>query len=271
MSTSPSAPGAGLGLPSVPNLRDLGGWPTGPGTRVARGLAYRSDRLALADSDLPAFADLGIRTVYDLRTAGESAAVPDVLPPRTSRVGLDILADSAMSTPADLLRLFSDPPRATEELHGNRVRQLFDAAYRELIALPSARAGYRALFTGLAVAERRPALFHCTTGKDRTGWAAAALLLLLGVSDEDVMAEYLRTNDLLVPALQPMFDAFDAGGGDHAVLIPVLGVDPEYLGTALAEMAGQYGDIEGYFRVGLDLDAATIDTLREAFTESARD
>ena len=270
MTVAQPAPGAALGVASVPNLRDLGGWPTADGGTVARGLVYRSDRLSpLPGVDLETFAALGIRTVYDLRSHGERMADPDVLPAGTELLELDVLADSEASVPADLLALLNDPPAATRALHGAAVRQLFDGAYRELVALPSAQASYRELFMGLASPERRPALFHCTTGKDRTGWAAAALLMLLGVSDDDVMTEYLMTNQLLVPALQPLFDKFDAAGGDHSVLLPVLGVDQGYLATAVRQMSAEYGTIEGYFTAGLGLDADTIGRLRAALTQPA--
>jgi protein-tyrosine phosphatase len=258
------------GLSAVPNLRDLGGWPTEDGRRVVRGQVYRSDRLSrLAPADLNAFAALGIGTVYDLRTQDELTADPDVLPAGIERVQLDVLADSGMSIPAHLLQLLNDPPAATEALHATAVSDLFDSAYRELITLPSARAGYRELFTGLARPGRPPALFHCTTGKDRTGWAAAALLLALGVCEADVRSDYLRTNELLVPALAPLFDAFDAAGGDHRVLLPVLGVQQQYLDTALVHMTATFGSLEGYFDDGLELPSGTIDRLRSALTESA--
>jgi Tyrosine phosphatase family len=67
-------------------------------------------------------------------------------------------------------------------------------------------------------------VFHCTTGKDRTGWAAAATLLLLGVSTDDVFADYLPTNDQLHPALQPLLGQFRSIGGDPDLLKPVVGV-----------------------------------------------
>lgn len=265
---APTRPGASLGLPSAPNLRDVGGWPTRDGRVVVSGALYRSTDLSrLSGGDVPALGSLGIRSVYDLRTPGERDVAPDLLPPGAEYHVLDVLADSTMAVPASLMALLADPPAATEALTGARVRGLFDSAYREIVGLPSARAAYRALFTDLAVAERRPALVHCTTGKDRTGWAVAALLLLLEVPDEQVMAEYLLTNDLLLPALQPMFDQFRDAGGDPTVLVPVFGVDPGYLAAGLDEMASRFGSIEGYFSHGLALDAPTLDALRATFLE----
>ena len=259
-------PGAGLGLASAPNLRDIGGWRTRDGRRVASGALYRSTDLSrLSGPDIPRLRDLGIRSVYDLRTADERLAAPDVLPSGAQYRALDVLGDSAMAVPASLMALLSDPPAATAELAGQRVTDLFDTAYREIVGLPSARAGYGALYADLAVAGRRPALVHCTAGKDRTGWAAAALLMLLGVSDEDVLAEYLLTNDLLLPALQPLFEQFADAGGDPGVLVPVFGVDPSYLGAALDEMDHRFGSIEDYFSTGLGLGAPTIDALRQGF------
>jgi protein-tyrosine phosphatase len=261
-------PGASLDLPSAPNLRDVGGWPTRDGRVVVAGALFRSTDLSrLSGADLPALGALGIRSVYDLRTPGEREVAPDLLPPGAEYHALDVLADSTMAVPASLMALLADPPAATEALTGARVGALFDSAYREIVGLPSARAAYRALFSDLAVAERRPALVHCTTGKDRTGWAVAALLLLLGVPDEVVMAEYLLTNDLLLPALEPVFDQFRDAGGDPAVLVGVFGVDRAYLAAGLDEMRHRYGSIEGYFSQGLSLDPPTIDSLRGAFTE----
>ncbi len=261
-------PGAGLGLATAPNLRDVGGWPTRDGGRVASGVLYRSTDLSrLAGPDVQAFAGLGIRSVYDLRTPGERAAAPDVLPAGAQYHALDVLADSTMAVPANLMALLADPPAATAELTGTTVTRLFDSAYREIVGLPSARASFRRLFTDLAAPDRRPALVHCTTGKDRTGWAAAALLGLLGVSDDDVLAEYLLTNDLLLPALEPMFDQFRAAGGDPAVLVPVFGVDHAYLAAGLDEMTSRFQSFEGYFSEGLGMPADTIEALREAFTD----
>ncbi len=262
--------GSGLSLATVGNLRDVGGWSVRGGGQVAPGLVYRSTDLSrLAEPDLSTFAALGIRTVFDLRTAAERLAAPDVLPLGAGYRALDVLADSTMSIPANLAGLLADPPAATRALRGEGVGALFDLAYREIVTLRSARRGYRHLFRDLAAPQVGPALVHCTAGKDRTGWAVAVLLLLLGVSEEDVLAEYLRTNEFLLPVLTPILDQFEAAGGDPTVLSPVLGVAPGYLEAGFDEVRQQYGSMDAYVAHGLRLDADTINGLRRNLLDAS--
>ncbi len=255
-------PGSALVIEGVPNLRDIGGWATAEG-RVVTGQVYRSAEFsALAGSAASEFSALGIRTVYDLRTADERTANANVVPTGTEYIVLDVLADRPGAGPAQMMQVLSDPSAAERLLGDGKAVKIFEESYRQFLTLPSARTGYRQFFTILAEKEHRPAVFHCTTGKDRTGWAAASLLLLLGVAEEDVLADYLLTNESLVPALQPMVDKFASIGGDPELLEPVVGVQREYLDAARTEMESTYGDVETYFSTGLGLSAATIDSLR---------
>jgi protein-tyrosine phosphatase len=135
------------------------------------------------------------------------------------------------------------------------------------VSLPSALAAYRSFFPAIANGAHTPALFHCTTGKDRTGWAAAATLLLIGVSAEDVAYDYELSNRDLLAALKPVFEHLRAAGGYPHLLDPVLGVDPAYLHAALDEMTQRFRAIEGYFAQGLGIDDAGQRALRDAPTE----
>jgi len=255
-------PGSAIEVAGVPNLRDLGGWAT-PNGKVVSGQVYRSAEFsALGGPAAAEFASLGIRTVYDLRTAGERDANANVVPTGTEYIVLDILADRPGAGPAQMLQVLSDPKAAEQLLGDGKAVTMFEESYRQFLTLPSATRGYRQFFSLIAEKEHRPGVFHCTTGKDRTGWAAASLLMLLGASDEDVLADYLLTNESLVPALQPMVDKFASIGGDPELLKPVVGVQREFLEAAQNEMDSQYGDIETYFTKGLGLSAQTIDTLR---------
>jgi protein-tyrosine phosphatase len=238
----------------VANLRDLGGWRTRDGAEVRGGRLFRSAGLGFAtEGDVAELGRLGIRTVVDLRTAGERTAQPDRLPDAARVVVADVLADFADSLPAHMYDLLQDPVRATAALSGGRAEALLVGAYEQFVTLPSAHAAFAQLYRHLARDGADPVLVHCTTGKDRTGWAAAALLLLLGVPREDVMAEYLLTNEQLLPALSHMFTAFADAGGDPEVLHPVLGVRAEYLDHALQLVEARHGSIEGYFAGALGL------------------
>ncbi len=259
---------ARIAIASAPNLRDVGGRPTKGGGRVRSGLVFRSAGLdRLHGEDLAAFAEFGLHTVYDLRTTHELAAQPDVLPDGVHSVHLDVLGDASHAAPAELQQLFEQPSRAAELLGDGQAERYFEDAYRDFVSLPSAKAAYAGLFTGLAEADRLPALYHCTAGKDRTGWGTAVLLMLLGVPDEEVLEDYLLTNDELLTVVEPWMDAFAEIGGDPALLAPILGVQESFLAAALAEVQREYGDLEGYLTRGLGLAPETLDRLRAALVE----
>ncbi len=270
--TTPT-PGSVIDLDGAANCRDLGGWPVGSGGTVRRGQVYRStDLFGLTDDGLTELAALGLHTIYDLRTTAERSAQPDRLPAGIADVHLDVLADepgNPAAGAADLQKLLADPATLEQLLGGTSITELFAGAYRGVVSLPSAIASYRAMYAGIADAATRPVLFHCTTGKDRTGWGASALLSFLGVSHDDVVAEYLLTNTEILPFTQPMYDEFQAAGGDPELLRPALGVEVEYLQTAFDEMASRFGTIEDYFSKGLGLDDATLDALRSQLIDTA--
>jgi len=255
-------------IPSLPNLRDVGGQRTHGGGRVRTGLLYRSTELSrLEGADEAAFARLGIRSVYDLRTPEERELQPDRIPPGTEHVVLDVLRDSSEASPSALMELLSDARATADWLGDGGAVRHFEVRYREFVSLPSARVSYGRLLSDIAAREHRPALFHCTTGKDRTGWAAATLLMLLGVPDEAVLEDYLRSNDMLMPTFRPFLDRFASQGGDPGLIVPLAEVRPSYLASALDEMRRSFGTIEGYFADGLGIDETGQAALREVFVE----
>jgi protein tyrosine/serine phosphatase/predicted phosphodiesterase len=264
----PAEPGKSLGITSVPNLRDLGGYKTAAGAIVAAGLVYRSNQLSgVSPEDMEKIAQLNLKSAYDLRTYEERKKRPGELPPEVNYVWLDVLADADEAGPAKLEKLMEDPKKANAALGGGKAEAEFQKAYREFVSLPSARLEFRKLFLSLGDKDQLPALFHCTTGKDRTGWAAAALLTLLGVPRDKVMEDYLRSNDYIIPKYQKVIDSFVAAGGDKAIPPAVLGVKKEYLEASFDEMEKKYGTIEKYFSEGLGIDAARQKALRDLYLE----
>lgn len=260
--------GRNVGIASIPNLRDLGGYRTVDGKTVASGLVYRSNQLSgIPPGDMEKLGSLGLQTAFDLRTAEERNKRPEELPKSVKYVVLDVLADSPQAGPAQLEKLMVDPKLANAELGGGKVEAAFQASYREFVSLPSARREFRNLYLSLGDRAQVPALFHCTTGKDRTGWAAAAFLSLMGVPKDKVYEDYLRSNDYILPAYQKAIDGFVAGGGTAEIPKAILGVKKEYLDAAFDEMQREYGTVERYFAEGLGIDAAHQQALRSMYRQ----
>jgi protein-tyrosine phosphatase len=260
------APGQSLGIPSVPNLRDLGGYKTESGATVAKGLVYRSDQFSgIKPDDMKKLDALDLKVVYDLRTVEEKERHPDEMPSGVDYTWLDVLADSPQAGPAQLGPLMTDPKKANAVLGGGKAAEGFRKSYREFVSLPSAQREFSKLFLGLADKKQLPAAFHCTTGKDRTGWAAAALLTLLGVPRDTVYEDYLRSNEYIIPAYQKVIDGFVKAGGDPSIPEAILGVRKEYLDAAFDEMETKYGSIEKYFSDGLGIDAAQQKAIRDLY------
>jgi protein tyrosine/serine phosphatase len=258
--------GKSLGIGSVPNLRDLGGYETDSGSTVASGLLYRSNQLSgISSGDMRQLAGLKLENAYDLRTTEERDKRPEELPDGVDYVVVDVLADSPQAGPAQLEKLMADPQVANAELGGGKVEAGFEASYREFVSLPSAQREFGNMFLALGDETELPALFHCTTGKDRTGWAAAAFLTLMGVPRETVYEDYLRSNDYILPAYQEVIDGFVVAGGDAEIPRAILGVKKEYLDAAFDEMETEYGSIEQYFSKALGIGSDRQQAMRDMY------
>jgi len=261
-------PGQSLGIESVINLRDVGGYTTASGEVVKRGLAYRSNELnPVSPASMEKIAELGLKYDFDLRTNEEVKEKPDELPEGVKYEQLNVLADAKSAAPAELEKLMHDPKKANEVLGGGKIDDLFIEGYREFVSLPSALEGYRKLFLALGNIEELPSLFHCTTGKDRTGWATAALLTLLGVDKETVMKDFLKSNEYILPLYQKDIDEFVAAGGEKEIPLAIFGVKAEYLEASFDEVTKNYGTLENYFADGLGIDEEGQQALRNLYLE----
>ncbi|MEE1827140.1 tyrosine-protein phosphatase [Streptomyces sp. BE20] len=236
-----------LHLASAPNFRDAGGYRTTDGRWVRTGVVYRSGDLSrLTDQDLAKLRRLGIRTVFDLRTPAEQKAAPDRLPAGATAVSANVLGA------ADTGAFNVTTPQAA-------VQAMVDAE-RTMVSADSARTAYRSVLDSLVERDDEGILFHCTAGKDRTGWASAALLTALGVPRETVEADYLASNAYraaeIAATLAQLPPAY------QAVYKPLLDVRPEYLNAGFDEVRQRFGSFDGYLKSGLGLDQRDLRDLR---------
>ncbi|WP_405870377.1 GNAT family N-acetyltransferase [Streptomyces sp. NBC_00005] len=243
-----------LPFDALHNFRDLGGYTTPDGHRIRPGRLYRADslgKLAEGTEDWDRFLALGIRTVIDLRHPWE--------------------AESSGRAPAH--PSFTYHNLSIEHRSYNQAAQTPDVdpgpylakRYME-VAADGVKEIRRALELVAAAAESaEPLVFHCASGKDRTGQLAALILGLLGIPDETVIEDYSLT-ELATPALLADWKARNNG---HEPTWPGFGRAPQsVMRLFLASLTARYGSTENYVKNELSLDAkALATTLRTALLE----
>jgi len=243
----------------IDNFRDFGGYPTREGRRVKAGVLYRSAGHSRAsDRDLESLAELGIGIVVDLRSAEERSREPSRHPP--SFRGAVILNDddagedgwsrhvatgemSVEANRAYLMRYYTDAP--------------FDPRHIDL---------FRRYFRALAEGDAR-VLIHCAAGKDRTGILAALTHHVLGVHPDDMIHDYLLTNDpermaLRLPQVIAAIESVSGRTPDPEAALTIMGVDTAYLDAAFAAIDQVSGGVDAYLETRLGVNGAIKDACR---------
>ncbi|MEV6209211.1 tyrosine-protein phosphatase [Kitasatospora sp. NPDC051914] len=202
-------------VPDVPNFRDAG---VGA---VRSGVLFRSGTLSLlTPQGAEALKALGVRVVVDLRTSTERSHWPD------ERHGLDYedhhlpllpdRAETGVEWPAGALSVYVFMAETGGYAIAGAVRRL-------------------------AAPDGLPAIVHCAVGKDRTGLTIAVLHHLAGLSEEEIVADFLRSNVHLGLDNGPV--PYIDENGDEQLSHPV---EAENLLAALARMREMHGSVDGY-------------------------
>lgn len=244
----------------IHNFRDYGGYAARDG-RLKAGALWRSGQHGGATpADLAGVSTLGISTVIDLRGDSERQLMPCLRP-----------------TDFDGLVLFAPGETAGSELapHEEAGRGISTAAdakaamTRLYVNMPFRDVLIRSLtlyFEALATRDGG-SLLHCLAGKDRTGLAVALLHRLLGVHEDDVMADYLLTNSAgnqerrIAAAGDSIRERYGPQITDEAIVM-LMGVDEAYLHAATRSIEQRYGSTQRYADEVLGIDAARLEALR---------
>lgn len=240
-------------LASADNFRDVAGpdaaYVAADGTPLRRGVAYRSNELQLSDADAATIARLGVTAIYDLRTAHEVEAHPDVDVAGAAWHHLEVGGIPMVELESITTREDADA--------------VMRSVYRSFVEAPEARAAFAQLLRHVAEAEGAT-LFHCAAGKDRTGWAAALLLHVAGADPATVLEDYLLTNTFSTRTREKYLGLVrEHLGADKVEVYEVAMVVSEaFLQEAYDAVAEHYGDLDGYLRSGLGIDEDTLTRLR---------
>lgn len=249
-------------LATAENFRDLAGISSSHGGTgfvnttsnfgvMRTGVFYRSNVLSLNTTDWNTLSSLRIGRDIDLRTPAEISATPDRVPAGALYTNVNIFGVS--SPPAVV------PANATLA----SVLATGQDGYRTFVTDPVERMGFRTALLTLAH-DSGPDLFHCSDGKDRTGWTAVLLQNIAGVPQATIMNDYLASNAYLAGLIKSETAAIvaSAPGLNGVNLTPLLGVDPSYLQAALDQTVASYGSMYGYLMQGLGLSLEDIYVLR---------
>ncbi|MDH2387247.1 tyrosine-protein phosphatase [Streptomyces sp. HNM0663] len=252
-------------LEGAVNVRDLVGYRTYDGERVRYGRVCRADELGkLTEADVRTVAGLDLARVVDFRVPFEVGYNgPDRLPPGLTPVARPV---SDLGLFAQLLSVIGspDPVRQEEVLGGGRGGELMRAIYRALVTDQDNRARFAETLRDLSGEVPGPLLYHCTSGKDRTGWTSYVLLRALGLPDASARQDFLLSNAFRADADRRTRDAVrDRGLMENPdLLIPVQEVRSSYLDAALDQAERDYGGLVGYLRDDLSLSTWTLLGLR---------
>jgi protein-tyrosine phosphatase len=239
-------------LQGASNFRDLGGYPGHGGRPLRWRRLFRSDHLAsLTDADKALLAKLGLARAFDFRGDAERTAVSYQLPGVTQH---------SLAIEPTVVQRLQELVASRQALTSERAADLMRELYRGLVNDQAHR--FAELFEHLLQADA-PLVFHCTAGKDRTGFAAALILLALGVPRSVVRQDYLITNRVFrQPPATP-------GGLPAEVMAVLWRVQPGFLDAALQALDGDHGGVDRYLAQRLGLGPAALRRLAELYLQPA--
>ncbi|MDW7695658.1 tyrosine-protein phosphatase [Flammeovirgaceae bacterium SG7u.111] len=239
----------------VDNFRELGGHQLADGRKLKKGLLFRSGHAdSISSAGMAVMKGLGIKTIADFRSEAE-----------VSKRRRGNLAEEGMQVHA--LPIFNQgevrkvkAKLLSGEISFEESEQMMRDVYRYFVE--SGADSLKQFFQLLLEEKNYPILFHCTAGKDRTGFAAALLMKMLGFSTEQILVEYILTNlyrkqaNLTLAKKASLFVKKEA-------LLPLLEVRQEYLKHAFQLIDQLHGSFENYQNSVLGIGEKEVEMLKE--------
>jgi len=257
----------GTKIKHVLNVRDIGGLPGADGRNVVTGRLFRGGHLRdIDEKDARVIRDeMGVKLIIDLRSPSELEEKPDAVPEGVEYIYLPSLTNeqnpsiNRKTRRSELTRIMKVPGGAVGHLC---------SLYRTMITQDLAKKSHREVLLNLLKDSDGVFYWHCTQGKDRTGVTTAVVLMALGVSDEDIIKEYLNENRSLKIRnwfLTTLVGIVMFNMKAKTNLSALMNAKQPCIEAALDEVKRVFGSADNYLREGLGLTDEQIAGLREIY------
>lgn len=248
-------PIAQIPLEGQSNFRDVGGYKTQDGKLIKKGLLFRSGDLSrLSAKDISYLNSLGLAEIVDFRTSEESKKAPD-------RIPASIKAYESIPIAAGEINFQTLLPQAKS--HPDKLKKTLVDANQSFVddSKPQFEEFFRILQSS-----KGPLVFHCSSGKDRAGFATVLFYEAMGVHRDLIVEDYMASAEYQRPLQQSAFHFAKDNGLDVSVFEPLITVRPEYIEAAFDLIDKKYGGVEAYLRSELKVD---VNKLRAKYLISA--
>ena len=276
-------------LDGTQNLRDLGGMFTIEGKTVRENVLFRSDKLSrLSENDVEKLISLHLSCAYDLRGTREQMHEPDVAIPGCEHISLPVFPEKAEGVAYENDAIEKGYIGFVEAMLRNKdsSRLKMIADYRSFISSEYSRKQFRFLLEDLLQREKearhngvkRSYLYHCAGGKDRTGFVSIVLQEIFGIAREDIIEDYMLTNQFLRPNLgdasPKIAEMMKEHFGDRLEEVSkqiqesvgyMIQAKREYIEAVYDEIDQRYGSFSTYLTEGLLFPNDKQDGLKELF------
>ncbi len=254
----------------IRNIRDFGGLTGLDGRKIKKNILIRSAMLNnLDDEDIAWLKEINVTKIFDLRTPNEVFRRPDIQVPGIENVNF-YLQDENSGTGLTMkgIRALLISAKSDEERLA-LVPEMSDL-YRNIVRQKFSRQRMGQLIRDIVTYEKGAILFHCTSGKDRTGMTAAILCTILGVAREDIFDDYLRSLEHAEWESAIMRQEFiDEGASDEVAdkLKQFFMLDRAFLETFFEEIEKESGTVERYIKEVYKVNDEMINNFRERMLE----
>lgn len=252
------------------NLRDLSYLKTEDGYSIRPGMLIRSSRLSdISEDDEAWLRSIPVTKVVDFRSRYEVQEDPDK-DIGAQRIYLAISeGGEGIAVERDTAAQDALIPLIKESIKNPEVSMEFMLEeYMRMISGDKQRSLYRRFVDEAMSNDSGATLWHCTAGKDRAGIASIIIEASLGVSLEDIKADYLETNKHIQPMSDMMLEYYSSVAPVEQIRKAIEDfflIRPEYFTAVIEEIEDRWGGIDGWLRNGFGIGDKMRSEMREKF------